>query len=142
MHEESSPKFACVPCRSDWHWLADWRNKSAGRLLCGLEQARVQPTQLDFCAGLDRSLCDDRYSWRRTWLQENNSLALQLWLAQMLLNFSCRRYSSGCTKWTGLTIILMLLATIVGFIAVQIRENRPVPGLFVPYAAWVAFARP
>jgi tryptophan-rich sensory protein len=36
--------------------------------------------------------------------------------------------------------ILTLLATIVGFIAVQIRENRLAAGLFVPYAAWVAFA--
>jgi hypothetical protein len=63
MHDESSPKFACVPCWCGWRWLADRRNKSAGRLVCRLEQACVQPTQLDFCAGLDRSLCDDRYSW-------------------------------------------------------------------------------
>ncbi len=74
-------------------------------------------------------------------LQENNSLALQLWFAQMLLNFSWspaffRLHKMGL----GLAIILTLLATIVGFIAVQIRENRLAAGLFVPYAAWVAFA--
>ena len=77
----------------------------------------------------------------RTWLQENNSVALQLWFAQMLLNFSWsptffRLHKMGL----GLAIILTLLATIVGFIAVQIRENRLAAGLFVPYAAWVAFA--
>ena len=62
MHDETSPKFACVPRCCGWRWLADWRNKFAGRLVCRLEQACVQPTQLDFCAGLDRSLCDDRHS--------------------------------------------------------------------------------
>jgi translocator protein len=77
----------------------------------------------------------------RTWLQENNSLALQLWFAQMLLNFSWSPVFFRLHKMgLGLVIILTLLATIVGFIAVQIRENRLAAGLFVPYAAWVAFA--
>ena len=76
----------------------------------------------------------------RTWLQENN-LALQLWFAQMLLNFSWSPVFFRLHKMgLGLAIILTLLATIVGFIAVQIRENRLAAGLFVPYAAWVAFA--
>jgi tryptophan-rich sensory protein len=39
-----------------------------------------------------------------------------------------------------LAIILTLLAVIVGFIWVQWRENRPAAVLFIPYAAWVAFA--
>ena len=77
----------------------------------------------------------------RTWLQENNSLALQLWFAQMLLNFSWSPVFFRLHKMgLGLAIILTLLATIVGFIAVQIRENRLAASLFVPYAAWVAFA--
>ena len=77
----------------------------------------------------------------RTWLQENNSLALQLWFAQLLLNFSWSPVFFRLHKMgSGLAINLSLLATIVAFIAVQIRENRPAAGLFVPYAAWVAFA--
>jgi hypothetical protein len=78
---------------------------------------------------LDRSLCDDRAHGCR----ENNSLALQLWSAQTLLNFSWspvffRRHKMDL----GFAIILTLLATIVGFVAVQIRENRLATGLFVP----------
>jgi tryptophan-rich sensory protein len=77
----------------------------------------------------------------RTWLQENNSLALQLWFAQMLLNFSWspvffRLHNMGF----GLAIILALLATIVGFIVIQSRDNRLAASLFAPYAVWVAFA--
>ena len=41
---------------------------------------------------------------------------------------------------SGLVIILTMLALIVGFIAVQWRENKIVALLFLPYAAWVAFA--
>ena len=66
---------------------------------------------------------------------------MQLWFAQMALNFTW-----SPTVFTlhslafGLAIILMMLALIVGFIAVQWRDNRIAALLFIPYAAWVAFA--
>ena len=77
----------------------------------------------------------------RTWLQERNGLALQLWFVQMLLNFSWSPVFFGLHHMAlGLAIILALLAAIVGFISVQARENRTAALLFVPYAAWVAYA--
>ena len=39
-----------------------------------------------------------------------------------------------------LAIILTLFAVIVSFVWVQWRENRLAAMLFIPYAAWVAFA--
>jgi tryptophan-rich sensory protein len=78
----------------------------------------------------------------RTYLREDaKAPPMQLWLAQMILNFI----------WTpvfftlhymalALAIILTLLAVIVSFVWLQWRENRLAATLFIPYAAWVAFA--
>jgi benzodiazapine receptor len=66
---------------------------------------------------------------------------LRLWLAQMVLNFA----------WTpaffvlhrpgmALVIILGMLATIIAFIVTRWNADRISALLFVPYAAWVAFA--
>jgi translocator protein len=77
----------------------------------------------------------------KTYLQEQNGLALQLWLLQMLLNFSWSpvffRYHHMALA---LMIILAMLAAITGFVYVQARENRTAALLFIPYAAWVSFA--
>lgn len=78
----------------------------------------------------------------RTYLQEKTTaLPMQLWFAQMALNFmwSPTVFTLHSLAF-GLAIILTLLALIVGFIAVQWRENRTAALLFIPYAAWVAFA--
>ena len=64
-----------------------------------------------------------------------------LWVAQMALNFA----------WTpaffvlhrpslALAIIAALLAVILAFIKMKWPQDRVSAGLFVPYAAWVAFA--
>ena len=78
----------------------------------------------------------------RTYLQDKvTALPMQFWFAQMALNFMW-----SPTVFTlhslavGLVIILMMLAFIVGFVFVQWRENRIAALLFIPYAAWVAFA--
>ena len=77
----------------------------------------------------------------RTYLQETPAaLPMQLWYAQMALNFIWSPvvftlHSLGL----GLAIILDC-SVIVGFIAVQASDNRPAALFFVPYAAWVAFA--
>ncbi len=76
-----------------------------------------------------------------TWLQPRNRSALQLWFAQMLLNFSWSPVFFGLHSMAlGLAIILMLLVTIVAFIVVQAKDNRLAALLFMPYAAWVSFA--
>jgi translocator protein len=77
----------------------------------------------------------------RTYLQEQNPLPLQLWFLQMALNFSWSpMFFRMHNILLGLAIILAMLATIVGFIYVQAKENRAAALLFIPYAAWVSFA--
>jgi len=61
-------------------------------------------------------------------------------LAQMILNFLWSPiFFTLHNVAFALAIILTLLAVIVGFIWVQC-ENRLAAVLFIPYAAWVAFA--
>lgn len=78
----------------------------------------------------------------RTYLEDKvTALPMQLWFAQMALNFmwSPTVFTLHSLAF-GLAIILTMLALIVGFIVVQWRQNRIAALLFLPYAAWVAFA--
>ena len=75
----------------------------------------------------------------RTW--ERGSGGFGLWLGQMALNFAWtpvffRLHQPGLA----LAIIAALLVTILVFIAKRWRADRLSALLFVPYAAWVAFA--
>jgi translocator protein len=78
----------------------------------------------------------------RTYLQDAaTAMPMQLWLAQMILNFIWSPIFFTLHHMTlALAIILTLLTVIVSFIWVQWRENRLAAMLFIPYAAWVAFA--
>ena len=78
----------------------------------------------------------------RTYLQDDaTALPMQLWLAQMILNFLWSPIFFTLHHMTfALAIILTLLAVIVSFIRVQWHEDRVAAALFIPYAAWVAFA--
>jgi translocator protein len=78
----------------------------------------------------------------RTYLRESpTALPMQLWFGQMALNFVWSPVVFTLHNLAaGLAIILMLLAAIVGFIWVQASINRGAAVLFLPYAAWVAFA--
>ena len=78
----------------------------------------------------------------RTYLQETPpATPMQLWFAQMALNFVWSPVVFTLHSLAaGLAVILMMLAVIIGFIWVQAAENRPTALLFLPYAAWVAFA--
>ena len=78
----------------------------------------------------------------RTYLQEKTTaLPMQLWFAQMALNFMWSPVVFTLHNLAfGLAIVVTMLALIVGFIAVQWRGNRRPALLFIPYAAWVAFA--
>jgi tryptophan-rich sensory protein len=78
--------------------------------------------------------------WRTYLQEETTAMPMQLWLAQMILNFLWSPiFFTLHHKAFALAIILTLLAVIVGFIWVQWRENRLAALLFIPYAAWVAF---
>ena len=64
-----------------------------------------------------------------------------LWLGQMALNFAWTPVFFGLHRaGLALAIILGLLITILVFVATRWREDRTAALLFVPYAAWVAFA--
>ena len=79
--------------------------------------------------------------WRTYLQEETTALPMQLWLAQMILNFLWSPiFFTLHNVAFALAIILTLLAVIVGFIWVQWRGNRLAAVLFIPYAAWVAFA--
>ena len=79
--------------------------------------------------------------WRTYLQEETTALPMQLWLAQMILNFLWSPVFFTLHHMTfALAIILTLLAVIVGFIWVQWGENRVAAGLFVPYVVWAAFA--
>ena len=64
-----------------------------------------------------------------------------LWLGQMALNFAWTPVFFGLHQpELALVIIAALLITILMFIANRWRGDRVSALLFVPYAAWVAFA--
>ena len=68
--------------------------------------------------------------------------AARVWWLQMVLNFAWPPIFFA-VQWTGvgLVVILALLAAIVWFIKLTIRSgDRVAAGLFLPYAAWVAYA--
>ncbi|MHC2330981.1 TspO/MBR family protein [Bradyrhizobium sp. USDA 4454] len=77
----------------------------------------------------------------RAYLQEVNGLALQVWLGQMTLNFLWSPVVFRLHNLAmGLSVIVLLLGLILFFIGLQWRTNRLAALLFIPYAAWVAFA--
>jgi translocator protein len=69
------------------------------------------------------------------------SVTMKLWWAQLALNFAWSPAFFALQQiGLALVIILMLLATILAFIATAWRRDKLAAWLFVPYAAWVAFA--
>lgn len=77
----------------------------------------------------------------RIWRVAEPSIAKALWIAQLALNFLWSPIFFGA-KMPGpaLVVIVALLATILGFIMTAWNRDRFAAWLFVPYAAWVAFA--
>ena len=77
----------------------------------------------------------------RIWHSERNGQAMQMWGAQLALNFLWSPIFFGAHQiGLALIIIMMLLAMTLGFIATAWRLDRAAACLFVPYAAWVGFA--
>ncbi len=75
----------------------------------------------------------------RTW--ESGTGGAGFWLAQMALNFVWTPvFFRLQSPKVALVIIIALLIAILAFIAARWRADRISALLFVPYAAWVAFA--
>jgi tryptophan-rich sensory protein len=66
---------------------------------------------------------------------------MQLWLSQMVLNFAWTPVFFGLHRpGAALVIVLATLAAVVAFIVTRWKADRFSALLFIPYAAWVAFA--
>ena len=77
----------------------------------------------------------------RVWRASPGGAAIRLWVMQMALNWLWSPAFFGLEMpWLGLAIIVALLAAILAFIGKAWGCDRPAAWLFVPYAAWVAFA--
>ncbi len=77
----------------------------------------------------------------RVFQRDALSLPLGLWAGQMLLNWIWSPvWFTAHQLWTAFAIIAVLLVVILAFIGVTWRRDRVAALLFVPYAAWVAFA--
>lgn len=77
----------------------------------------------------------------RTFERDPGGSAMKLWWAQLLLNFLWSPvFFTAQRIGLALIVVLLLLATILAFLAVSWRKDRVAAWLFVPYAAWVAFA--
>lgn len=77
----------------------------------------------------------------RIWRLPERGGTMHAWIAQLVLNFSWtpvffRLHQIGAA----LAVVLLLLAAILLFIALAWRRDRIAALLFLPYAAWVAFA--
>ena len=77
----------------------------------------------------------------RIWRTAPRSAAMMLWIAQMALNWIWSPAFFGAeAPWLAFVIIVAMLATLFMFIVQAWKHDRLSAWLFVPYAAWVAFA--
>ena len=77
----------------------------------------------------------------RTWERKPGGRAMKLWWAQLALNFLWSpTFFALQSISSALVIIAILLATILGFVALTWNRDRIAALLFVPYALWVGFA--
>ncbi|MEX2643013.1 MAG: TspO/MBR family protein [Acetobacterales bacterium] len=74
--------------------------------------------------------------WRR-----GLAVPFRTWIAQLALNFLWSPVFFGAHRiGLALAVVVLLLASCVAFIATAWSRDRLAALLFVPYAAWVAFA--
>jgi len=77
----------------------------------------------------------------RTFLAEPKGAAMKLWYGQMVLNWLWSPvWFSLHLLWPAFAVIAAMLLLIVLFISNRWTRDRISAWLFVPYAAWVAFA--
>lgn len=77
----------------------------------------------------------------RIWRLRDTRGAMTAWWIQLGLNFLWTPvfFTLQAVGWA-LAVILALLAAIIAFIGLAWDRDRPAALLFLPYAAWVAFA--
>ncbi len=77
----------------------------------------------------------------RVWSLDRSSSLMKVWFVQLVLNFLWSPTFFGLHMiGGGLVVVALMLASILVFIAMAWRRDRVAALLFVPYAAWVAFA--
>jgi translocator protein len=77
----------------------------------------------------------------RTFERDRAGLPMKIWWAQLALNFIWSPVFFAAQRiGLALSVILLLLTAILAFIVTSWRQDRVAAWLFVPYAAWVAFA--
>lgn len=84
------------------------------------------------------------FSGWRVWQQHDSperTTALRLWVSQLIGNAEWTQIFFGehLPTWS-LANILGLESTVLGYIVEARKVDRPAAALFVPYAAWLAFA--
>uniref|UniRef100_A0A974AD80 Tryptophan-rich sensory protein n=1 Tax=Bradyrhizobium quebecense TaxID=2748629 RepID=A0A974AD80_9BRAD len=112
--------------------MADRRNQLAGRMVRWAAEAVIQSSKLGVRATWSILYVMIAIAGWRTYLQEINGPALQVWLGQMVLNFLWspivfRLHSLAM----GLSVIVLLLGLILFFIVLQRQANRLAALLFV-----------
>jgi translocator protein len=77
----------------------------------------------------------------RVWQRDRDGWPMKLWWIQLAANFLWSPvFFAAHQIGLALLVILVLLAAILAFVASAWRQDRVAAWLFVPYAAWVAFA--
>lgn len=77
----------------------------------------------------------------RVWTRDAGGAAMRLWAAQLVLNFLWSPvFFVARGIGAALAVIALLLAAILAFVAASWSADRAAALMFVPYAAWVAFA--
>ena len=77
----------------------------------------------------------------RTFRREPRGKAMLAWAAQMALNFALSPVMFTMHQiGAALVILICMFVAIVIYIGLEMSRDRLAAALFVPYAAWVAFA--
>ena len=77
----------------------------------------------------------------RTWRRAPRGPGMTIWFAQLALNYLWSPVFFGAHRpGAALIVVLVLLTTILAFMAVRWQHDRVAALLFAPYATWVAFA--
>ena len=77
----------------------------------------------------------------RTYRREPRGKAMLAWVAQLALNFAWSPVMFTMHQiGAALVILIGLFVAIVAYIGLEMSRDRLAAALFVPYAAWVAFA--
>jgi tryptophan-rich sensory protein len=75
------------------------------------------------------------------WQRPPSGWPMMLWWAQLVLNFLWSpTFFAAHQIGLALVVVLLLLGVIIAFIVAAWQRDRMAAWLFVPYAAWVAFA--